>query len=391
MNSSVKHKIESISIKNFGPIKNITIEDIKPFTVIIGSSGIGKSTLMKVLALFRWIYKMANIRSYLSYSGVKKSPFKFRMDSYIRNSGWEDYVTKDTYVRYKYGSYELILENKKLKGSNVKISEEELQLEKISFISDNRIAISNILLGKLRSDSFYLSETLSDFEEAMKSIDEHRINSLGVNFVKAKGRNGKTSYKVVADDADKPYSIKVSSASSGTQSLIPLSVIVEYFTKHYSLIKSFNRAIFKYISEEGEFTLFSAVTDIGKIPNKRVSLHIEEPELSLSPNKQIPLINELVRKCMTEGTPNYELNLMMTTHSPYIINQLNLLLLANNKGRTIEGASLDFNQMEVYHFTDEGYLRSLKAVNKQFIDTTPLSNDISSIYEQYRELYELSK
>lgn len=42
---------ESISIKNFGPLKNISIDDIKPLTVFIGESASGKSTLMKVIVL----------------------------------------------------------------------------------------------------------------------------------------------------------------------------------------------------------------------------------------------------------------------------------------------------------------------------------------------------
>ena len=40
--------IESLEIKDFGPIKHIHVEDIKPMTVLIGESGSGKSTIMKV-------------------------------------------------------------------------------------------------------------------------------------------------------------------------------------------------------------------------------------------------------------------------------------------------------------------------------------------------------
>lgn len=35
---------ESIHIKNFGPLKDIDIEEIKPMTVFIGESASGKST-----------------------------------------------------------------------------------------------------------------------------------------------------------------------------------------------------------------------------------------------------------------------------------------------------------------------------------------------------------
>jgi predicted ATPase len=79
---------ESIIIKNFGPIKDVEISDIRPMTILIGESGSGKSTILKVLALFRWIYKMVSIRSYLKQSGITKSPFRFSFNTYLRNNGF---------------------------------------------------------------------------------------------------------------------------------------------------------------------------------------------------------------------------------------------------------------------------------------------------------------
>ena len=58
---------EYLLIENFGPIDEIILDDIRPFTVFIGESGSGKSTIMKVLSLFRWMYKRVNLRSYLQH------------------------------------------------------------------------------------------------------------------------------------------------------------------------------------------------------------------------------------------------------------------------------------------------------------------------------------
>ena len=44
---------ESIEIRNFGPVRDVKIETVKPLTILIGDSGSGKSTIMKVLALFQ--------------------------------------------------------------------------------------------------------------------------------------------------------------------------------------------------------------------------------------------------------------------------------------------------------------------------------------------------
>ena len=49
-------KQESLVIRNFGPIADVELHDIKPLTIIIGPSGVGKSTILKVLSLFRWLY-----------------------------------------------------------------------------------------------------------------------------------------------------------------------------------------------------------------------------------------------------------------------------------------------------------------------------------------------
>src|ERR1700744_4227246 len=91
---------ESLSITNLGPIKRVELNDLGDFIVLIGESGSGKSTIMKVLALFRWLYKMQNIRSYLKHSNISKSPFKFRMETYLRNCGLEEFVTSKTTIFY---------------------------------------------------------------------------------------------------------------------------------------------------------------------------------------------------------------------------------------------------------------------------------------------------
>lgn len=54
---------EYLYIKNFGPVKRAEIEDIKQFMFFVGESGSGKSTILKVLAMMRHIYKQLNLTS----------------------------------------------------------------------------------------------------------------------------------------------------------------------------------------------------------------------------------------------------------------------------------------------------------------------------------------
>ena len=90
---------ESITIKNVGPLKNIQIDDIKPLTVFIGKSASGKSTIMKIVVLMRYIYKMVNIRSYLRNAKITRSPFKLRFDSLLHD-GLDKMITADTEIYY---------------------------------------------------------------------------------------------------------------------------------------------------------------------------------------------------------------------------------------------------------------------------------------------------
>ena len=56
---------EELVIQNFGPIRDIKLDNIQRLLILIGESGSGKSTILKVLSLCRWIYKQQNIRAYL--------------------------------------------------------------------------------------------------------------------------------------------------------------------------------------------------------------------------------------------------------------------------------------------------------------------------------------
>jgi len=374
---------ESIIIRNFGPIKDIEIEDIRPFTIFIGESGSGKSTILKVLALFRWIFKMASIRSYLKLAGISNSPFIFNFKEYLGNGGLEEYLKSNTEIIYQIG--DCIIEYKKGKLIVGDIQDKtQLSLEKISFISDKRNLIPDILSNKTskESASFYLKETLEDYLIASKVIKELDFDFLGVKFIVKKTKQGEKHF--IEGISDKKFSINLEDASSGTQTMTPLSVITEYFSNKFDLIKSFNNALFSYMVHSDNLSKFDAVSNVGEIQHRRVNIHIEEPELSLYPESQRSLLNYLVTRCYVEHK-DYDMTLMMATHSPYIINHINLLILAGKKEILEDGAQLAFEDVDVFEITD-GYLNNLKREKSFIIDARPLSEPISNIYERYNEL-----
>jgi predicted ATP-dependent endonuclease of OLD family len=382
---------ESIKIKSLGPIKDIYIENIKPFTVLIGESGSGKSTLMKAIALFRWIYKMHNIRSYLKHSNISKSPFRFRMETYLKNCGFEQFIKNDTEIIYttKFesgNSYEIKLTKNKLLGTanNELISEEDIYFNKISFVSETRNIIplwsdkgASFTGGYL---GFYFHEVYRDFDLASETLKELELKFLNLKFAVKKTNSGK-KYTIQSNTKD-IFEIDFKNSSSGTQTSVPISLIAQYFSKKFNFEDAFNRSVLNYLSNTDNLTDFKAIKNLSEI-KKKIFIHIEEPELSLFPDAQCQLINDLVDKCFI--TNDNSIELFLSTHSPYIVNHLNLLIKAFDKGKFIDGANLNYNNLAVYQVVN-GKLENLIAQNERLVNTNPLSETINNIYDQYAAL-----
>lgn len=382
---------ESIYIKNLGPIKNIQIENIKPFTVFIGESGSGKSTLMKAIALFRWIYKMQNIRSYLKHSKISKSPFRFRMETYLKNCGFEQFIKNDTEIIYtiKFESgktYQIAFNKNKLSGTanSELINEEDIYFNKISFISETRNIIplwadrgASFTGGYL---GFYFHEVYRDFDLASETLKEVDLNFLNLKFTVKKTSSGKKY--TIQSRSKESFEIDFKNSSSGTQTSVPISLIAQYFSRKFNFEDAFNRSVLNYLSNTDNLTDFKAVKNLSEI-NKKIFIHIEEPELSLFPDAQCQLINDLINKCFITNENSIEL--FLSTHSPYIINHLNLLIKAFDTNNLIDGAKVDYDKLAVYQVV-EGGLMNLLAQNERLVNTNPLSDTINDIYNKYNTL-----
>lgn len=378
--------MESIYISDFGPIKEIYIEDIKRFTIIIGESGSGKSTLMKVLALSRWIYKMLNIRTYLQVGGVKETPFRLNIKKYLVDDGIFDYLHENTLIKYTHdeASFEIRGKNATFRQLS-SVSYENLCLEKISYITEKRNILSDLLALTIKEKTapFYLKELLSDYQIASKQIKLLALEAVGVR-LEIKKINGVEYSFIVGRDGDKEYSVRLEDASSGIQSMAPLNMIIHYYAHAFNLVESLNKAVFRYVVEGDSLKDFHPAQNIGDIPRKRVDIHIEEPEVCLYPENQLRLMNQIIKECWN-AERDYDISLMVTTHSPYLLNQLNLLFKAYDKGVDIDGAKLSYDETSVYAIED-GCLHDLKVANAHLINPEYLSAPVDRIYAQYEAL-----
>lgn len=375
---------ESIIIKNFGPINEVEIPDIKPFSVFVGKSGIGKSTIIKVMALFRWIFKRASLRAYLKLSNISASPFKFDFRQYLKNGGMESYLKPDTVIVYRMGDCTISYSTDAGLDVSPIPSWDGISLEKICFITDKRNILPDLTSGgtTIAIANFYLRELMMDYLDSVEQVNHLQLPYLNIDFnVNPKAPKSRR-FMISGHDATGDYSIKLQDASSGTQTVVPLSVIVEYYARRYDFVKVFNQSIFKALGESDNLANFNGSRNIGDLPNRRVNFHIEEPELSLYPESQIELLN-FMTDALNYDDRDYSVSFAIATHSPYLINHMNLL--AKRYATHAPGAKLAFDSMAVYEILD-GYLNDLAVEERGLFDTSLLSEPIDSIYSEFNSL-----
>lgn len=376
---------EYITIKDFGPLKRIENLPLKPFTVLIGESASGKSTLMKVVAMMRYLYKMANIRSYLKHSKIAKSPFRMRLGSMMERQEMSKMFTKNSVLVYRVemdtnASYEIRIENGKL--SVPSIAKEHLLFCKASFVSENRNVIptwaQKAWKNKGATLGFYFHETNDDFAHASEGDKELKLDYVGMKMIITHPKGKPTRYQIVpADNRHEP--IELTEASSGIQTSAPLALIVDYFANDFSFKDAFNRSVMSYLYEMENLSKFKAVSEPTSLP-KIVDVHIEEPELSLFPDAQCKLIEELIFTA-THAKDDRTLTLMLATHSPYILNYLNVVLNQKDEKR----ARLTHNNTAVYRIY-EGESQDLMMQDDQgrwIVDTYDLSEMMNNIYHEF--------
>jgi hypothetical protein len=229
-----------------------------------------------------------------------------------------------------------------------------------------------------------LKESYDDFLLASDPIKELSIGYLNVHYFRKQTNLGMKYYIKGAD-----YTIKFEDASSGMQTVVPLSLIIERFAKHYDFVQQFNDIIFRYMSRSDSLKDFRAGLNIGDIKHRNIHIHIEEPELSLYPESQRSLLDFIVNRCFVQEHKDYNMTIMMATHSPYIINHINLLIRAFDKGtfvNEVNKAQLNYDNVSVYQVKN-GKIENLKNIkNEHLIYTNPLSDPINNIYDEYNQL-----
>ncbi|WP_027327451.1 AAA family ATPase [Helicobacter pametensis] len=369
---------EKLVIKNFGPIASAEIE-IKKMMVFIGDSGSGKSVVLKLLSLFRWIYKKLSIDSEYKFDDCREI---------LRQSGLLDFCVSEEFGLFHSNVFESkaiycvgesVVEisckngGYKLDCSKYK-SEGEVIYEKVSFIADDRIILPLVFNQQMRVSKFpyHLEKTYEDF---FKATDKSFTNGARINietmdiWLSQKTEGIRPVYYLENKDG----SIRFHNASSGMKSASIIETITSFYAQNYDEAKrqfsdlEFHRKIkqeeitiledlpermkkMDAVLKEDKKNEFSAKkmkpilndmkdtldklkiflkvnVEMQRIENLeyRLSFFIEEPELSLFPTAQKRLVDYLVALTFKKDK---NIRMAFSTHSPYILTSLNCLLKA---------------------------------------------------------------
>lgn len=344
-----------IKIKNFGSIKegcqdNDGWIDVKKVTVFVGNQGSGKSTVAKLISTFTWIEKALVRGDYDKKWFERKNKLK---NQYLNYHRLENYFktneVSNTVIDYQGDAYSFRYKN----GSLIiqETSGDVYPLPQIMYVPAERNFITYVKTPrelKLSSDS--LKEFLTEFDNSkneMKELVKLPINNVDVEYDKL---NDTVNLK------GQDYKVKLTEASSGFQSLVPLYLVSRYLANSVKKQSEVNKEpmssdeLKRFKKGVKEIWNNDSLTD----EQKRVALSVlsskfnktafvnivEEPEQNLFPASQWQMLQSLLEF----NNINVGNKLIMTTHSPYIINFLSIAIQGEYLKSKIE-KSVKANQL----------------------------------------------
>lgn len=408
--------MNKIKIKNFGPIREGYQSDdgwmdIKKVTLFIGNQGSGKSVVAKLISTFTWIEKALTRGDYDKRYFERKNKLK---NQYLTYHRLENYFPKpdNAVIDYRGESYNMLYENGNLTITDA--NNGSYSLPQIMYVPADRNFMANVRTPKaLKQISPSLSEMVTEMINAGQAMKSPML--LPVNeetYVEYNKLNDIFYIK------GKDYRIKLTEASSGFQSIVPLLLVSWYLSDSVQkqsanakeLLTSEQRERFrkrfKEINDNPNLTdelKRIALSELGKEFTKTAFINIvEEPEQNLYPSSQRGMLNSLT----AFNNINRGNKLVMTSHSPYLINYLTIAVKAHllkDKVRTPElekkfhdiipkNSTIHPNDLVIYELNEkDGTIIRLMDYNGLPSDENYLNQQLAESNELFAQLLEIQQ
>ena len=329
-----------IKVLHFGPIKKGLKEnggflEIKKVTVFTGDQGAGKSILAKLISALYQLEKMlisgeieeseVNTRSkFIKYAAVHN------LAVYFRDDKRETIEFRTNVLHFK------------LQGGQVSIKLKkrmEYSIAKTLYVPTTR-ALIGVLHNGVQAGC--IPAPLSTFYAEFKDAAIHYSHGITIPI-----NNLVFEYEPINENAyvsGEDFKLAISDVSSGLQSAIPLFVVSKFMAESVEKLESGlfsdspmacnivreNPGIY-YLNKSSDLGSFSE--SMKSMDSERISPIItytsfvnivEEPEQNLYPNSQRSILYSL----LSMNNLSDQNKLLMTTHSPYLINYLTLAVKA---------------------------------------------------------------
>ena len=329
---------------------------LKRINVVIGPQSAGKSCILKIACFCAWAEKRIQLEQgkngFADFEYVKEYLLVFH-----KLSG---FLHEDSRIEYKSDflsfAIDFAQESFNLRWGNVQ-KRFNYKRPRVSYIPAERNLVSSIPNWfDVKMDSTNLKSFIADWAYAHKLCgDDATLPVLNLNVSFFYDKQTDNDY-ILLDDGKK---MKLTDASSGLQSVIPMWVYLDYlFRKQYSpnemlsskteteneeiaqhIYESKFKNTAKQVGENGEVfigkfgltkRMFASKEDFEEFKQlvsaytqtSHSDIYLEEPEQNLFPLTQVELVYELLK-----NTALHNDNLFIATHSPYIIYALNNCML----------------------------------------------------------------
>ncbi len=346
-----------ITIKNIGAITEASF-NLNQVNVFMGPQGCGKSTIAKICSQCRWCEKnyILTGEEYDFYSGLIDF---HRMD--------EAYFSETSEMVYESDWLKITLKGNRTTFEKKNNPKEIFQNIKIEYIPSERNFVATIPNLEKYNDGYDdIINFLKDWIRFKKKIAGNKayqipLETIDVNY--KYDTNSQEDFILLSNEKK----IRLQNSSSGQQSIIPLIIVCEYlfdklytekrfsssFEQDYILellpknletdydevikMQNFPKNTNSDNNDKGENTNSDNNDEWVKATKEKIwqaigfstdynssSVIIEEPEQNLFPKTQQELVYFLLEKIQSKNR-NHEL--ILTTHSPYILYALNTCLL----------------------------------------------------------------
>lgn len=402
-----------LTIKNIGPIKNISFE-IKKINVFMGKQSSGKSTIAKILSFCSWVEK--DISFHQSFEKhIERDYFINYLKTFHK---MEKYIKKNSYIKYDGEAVDIEYANSKV-SIKWKDTRFDYKRPKISYIPSERNIIALPEVERVEFPNNYLRSYLFDWLDIRKHYNsENKISILDTEMKYYFSEENREN-NIVGNE----YRIPLSSASSGLQSVTSLLTMVDYLTtilfdtdeetdsyemskvkdevlttilkelvKNSSIHKLTTNEIMNNDEYRAEFNVYAE-----KFINARANLYryhrtnliIEEPEQNLFPSTQKELMYKLFHYINDDIYEHSDHMMTITTHSPYILYAINNCILAYKvkeeyADSTLKNSAISPDDINIFEI-EEGKNRSIIMKNSELIGDNYFDQKMKEVMDDFYE------